>query len=149
MTTHPTKISAKALNTISALLMIVMLACQFIPYWHFGEGESLSVQGYVWFPTKHPALSEELQPLVDKYPCNQATLACLPVMLLCLLGVWLCLRKADKPKMGMLPFLTGLAGLALYLSSPVMQAGTLYWLHVAVLALLMGLGIFTMTRKQK
>ena len=31
MTTHPSKISAKALNTLSALLMIVMLACQFIP----------------------------------------------------------------------------------------------------------------------
>lgn len=38
MSTKPEKISVKALNIISVLLMIAMLACQFLPYWQFGEG---------------------------------------------------------------------------------------------------------------
>ena len=149
MTAKSGKPSAKALNIISALLMVVLLACQFMPYWRFGEGETLSIQGYVWFPTKHPALTEELLPLVEKFPCNQAVMACIPVMILCLLGVWFCLSKSGKPLIGLLPVLTGAVGLLMYLTSPVMRAGMLCWLHVAVLALLLVTGILTLAGKKQ
>lgn len=148
MTTKPEKISVKTLNIISALLMVAMLACQFLPYWQFGEGESVSLHGYVWFPTDHKPLTDALLPLVKNYPSNQAALACVPVLALCLLSLFLCLSKSDKQQMGIFPLLTGSAGLVLYLTSPVMRAGFLCWVHVALLALMLMTGILTLTRKK-
>ena len=39
--------SVKTLHLMCALSMLMMLVCQFLPYWSYGEGMSLSVQTYI------------------------------------------------------------------------------------------------------
>ena len=147
MSAKPMNPHVKRLNRISAFLMIVMLACQFLPYWQFGEGEAVSLHGYVWFPTDHAQLAAELNPLVPKYPSNQAAMACIPVLLLCVFGAFFCLTKAEKQRTGVWPLLAGAAGLVLYLTSPVMRAGFLCWAHIALLALIFVAGLGTLLLK--
>jgi len=51
-----------ACNLICALLMIILLVLHFAPFWTYGEnGETASIQGYVWFPTDHGALEKYIQ----------------------------------------------------------------------------------------
>lgn len=131
-------------NLLCVLAMLVMLVCQFMPYWNYGEGMSLSIQAYIWFPDYHKELTDELLPLVEQFPCNHAVTAALPVMILCLAGVFVCLRKKAARGTGALPVLAGGYGLMAYLLDPVMRAGAGLWLHIAVLILLLLAGIWTM-----
>lgn len=131
-------------NLFCVLTMLVMLVCQFMPYWNYGEGMSLSIQTYIWFPDYHKELTDELLPLVEQFPCNHAVKAALPVMILCLVGVFVCLRKKAARGAGVLPVLAGGYGLIAYLLDPVMRAGAGMWLHIAVLILMLLAGVWTM-----
>ena len=139
----------KCCNRIAALLMAVLLVGQFVPYWQYGEGLSASINGYVWFPTEHQGLTEELNPLVEKYPCNQAALVAIPVLLLSALGVLLCLFRSDRPMTSLLPVMAGGYGLIGYLCSPVMRAGGLWWAHGIAFALLLALGLTALGQKER
>lgn len=136
--------TVKKRNLICALTMLVMLVCQFVPYWSYGDGMTLSIQRYIWFPDYHKELTEELLPLVDQFPCNHAVTAALPVMILCLAGLVVCLRKKATRGAGVLPVMAGGYGLIAYLIDPVMRAGAGLWLHIAVLILMLLAGIWTM-----
>ncbi|MBE5811397.1 MAG: hypothetical protein E7318_10750 [Clostridiales bacterium] len=131
-------------NLLCALIMLIMLVCQFLPYWNVSEGMSLSIQTYIWFPDYHKELTDTLLPLVEQFPCNHAVTAALPVMILCLAGLIICLRKSAGRGAGILPVLAGGYGLIAYLLDPVMRAGAGLWLHIVVLALMLLAGVWTM-----
>ena len=128
--------AAQRRSLICALMLLVMLVCQFLPYWSDGEGMRLSVQTYIWFPDYHQDLTKILEPLVDKFPCNHVVAVSLPLMFLCSVGLFVCLKKAGSRSGGILAILTGGCGLLAYLLDPVMRAGAGLWLHIAVLALI-------------
>ena len=130
-------------NLLCVLIILVVLACQFMPYWNYGAGLSLSIQRYIWFPDYHKELTDELLPLVEQFPCNHAVTAALPVMILCLVAVFVCLRKKAAQGAGVLPVLAGGYGLIAYLLDPVMRAGVGLWLHIAVMILMLLAGVWT------
>lgn len=133
---------AKKRSLICALAMLIMLICQFLPYWSYGEGMTLSVQSYIWFPDYHQDLTKTLEPLVDQFPCNHAVTASLPLMVLCAVSIFICLRKVGSRCTGIFSIITGVCGLIAYLLEPVMRAGAGFWLHIAVLVLIVLCGVW-------
>lgn len=127
---------AQRRSLVCALTLLVMLVCQFMPYWSYGEGMRLSVQAYIWFPDYHQDLTKTLEPLVEQFPCNHAVTVSLPLMILCGVSLFVCLKKAGSRSGGILAILTGGYGLVAYLIDPVMRAGAGLWLHMAVLVLI-------------
>lgn len=137
MSSYESKV--KRCNRLSALLMALLLILQFVPYWHYGEGDALSasINGFVWFPHHHDALTEELTAQHKGYSINPIAWTTVGLFVLCAAGAVLCLYKSHASPCAMLPLLAGLLGLGGYLSTPALRAGSLYYVQLALFALML------------
>lgn len=144
------KMNVKLCNRVSALLMALLVLCQFMPYWHYGaaDEQSVSVNEYVWFPYNHNELTEELVAHYDEHFINQVAWPTAGLTVLCALGAFVCFWKSENAGMSILPLLTGLFGLWFYLTTPAMKLGSIWWLHVLVLALMTLTGIAGMVMRK-
>ena len=63
--------SNKILNYVCAVLLLVLLVTQFLPFWACDckdcNGEDISISEYVWFPDEHKkGLTQTLKDTYDK-----------------------------------------------------------------------------------
>ena len=127
----------KLCNRVSAILMALMLLCQFMPYWHHGEGLVDSINGYVWFPTDKPELTAYLTENDPAHNINAIAWPTIGVMLLCAVGVVICLWKSSSAGAYFFPAASGVLGLWFYLTTPAMRLGAAWWAHVLLLVLML------------
>jgi hypothetical protein len=139
----------KLCNRLAALLMALALICQFVPYWHHGEGMSDSINGYVWFPTDKPELAAYLKEHDAEHNSNEIAWPNIGVMLLCVAGVILCLKYSASAAACAMPILSGTLGTWFYLTTPVMHLGTGWWLHALLFVLLLITGLYGMVGNRK
>ncbi len=151
MSAYETK--GKTCNRVAALLMALLLILQFVPYWHYGEGEALSasINSYVWFPHHHQELTAQFAAQETGYIINPVAYPTVGVFVLCVLGTFLCLWKSSSSLVAVLPVMAGALGLFGYLSAPAFQAGGWYWLHVLlfVLMIVMGVCVIALNRRAR
>lgn len=137
-----TRLPIRVMNIVCALLALALIVLQFIPYWHFGEGEAASISGYIWMPSDHNDLAKYFEEsLGEKVDINNELGTPILVLVLGLAAAGLCCWKPQ----GMLPSLCGaaqgLAGVVGYLSSPVLRLGSLWGLHLALSIALLAWGV--------
>lgn len=139
-------------NFISVVLMIVLLVTQFLPFYTCencknSENGTESISGYVWFPDKHRPITNELNKVYKevlgddyvrengkKFKFNANDMALYPVVVFvaCVLGIVMCLLKAHKFWVSVLPLVGGGMGAYGYLTSPALQVGRNWQLHLVV-----------------
>lgn len=148
MSSYESKV--KLCNRLSALLMALLLILQFVPYWHYGEGDALSasINGFVWFPDDHQGLTQQLTAQHADYSINPIAWTTVGLFLLCAVGTVLCLYKSHASSCAILPVMAGLLGLFGYLSTPAFQSGAWYWVQMALFVLMTILGIATFAAKR-
>jgi len=137
-------------NWICALLMIVLLVMQFVPFWHFGEaGESCSISSYVWFPSDYKDLESWLDTQAEGHDLNSFVGMPILVLVLSAVGAALCLIKPDKGMTTLLPALCGAAGTWAYLTTPALKLGAGWAWHLRICIALLALGIYSLMQWAK
>jgi len=134
----------KICHYLSALVLAIILICQFTPFWTFTaeEGEtSLSISSYIWFPTENKAADSYISANAGEgYNINQLVVPSVLVLFLSAAGMILCLIKSGEQWMGLFPLGCGLAGLWGFLTKAGFQLGTAWELHVALYVIVLALG---------
>ncbi len=143
----------KAFNMIGACLMVLLLVMQFVPFWQYGEPvKSVSIQGYVWFPTDYKDLDKELQEQTNDSQFGISNIVLMPVLelLLCCAGAVFCFVKSDQTLALLFPIAAGAMGIYGYLK-PAFKLGSLWPMHIMLCVLLLAIGItgFIMTLHAK
>lgn len=122
----------KVCNIVCALLILALLVCQVMPFWSI-EDHTSSIQGYVWFPSDHNALTNHFSAEVSAdYVINDIILMPIVVLAAGVLGVFFCFSKSDRVWTALFPLLCGLFGVYGYLAKPVFQMGSLWQLHLVL-----------------
>lgn len=127
------KSNTRTLNYVALGLIIVSLALLFVPYWHYGEGETASVNAYVWFPGDCKALESYLSKAVTgSFSINSVVWAPALMMLLGVVAAVVCLIKPDGlfSLIASIPFAAlGIFGFA---GVEALRLGSLWWLQLIV-----------------
>lgn len=131
--------NVKLCSRICAVLMLAVILCQFLPWWHYGEGQSASIAAYVWFPTNMPDLNTHLTGLDETHYINNLAFYSVITMLGCAGGIILCLLKPASALRCLIPGAVGLFGLVQLLQHPVLREGY-GWLLLALNLLLILVG---------
>ncbi len=140
-------------NLITAVLLVVLLVTQFLPFWSCvdcktcGEAGEPSISAYIWFPEKHKPITKDMtQVFKDHYgedlkdekgkafKFNANDVAFSPVVLLVFAaaGLVLCVIKANKYIVSILPLISGAVGAWGYLTNPALMIGKNSTLHLVV-----------------
>ena len=131
-------------NMVCALLMIVLLVLQFLPYWQYAEdGGSCSISGYVWFPTDHKELESWISAQVEGYDLNGFVGAALLVFGLAVTGTAFCLFQRRNGWPSVLVTACGAAGMIVYLCNGALRLGSVWLVHLLVCAAVLALGIYS------
>ena len=130
-------------NYVNAALMLVLLILQFVPFWTYGEaGETASISQYIWFPTDYSEVEQYIAAsLGTDFSINQILGMAILMLVLSAAGFALCLAKPGQPLVSLLPTACGLTGVIGYLTSPAMQLGTGWVLHLLVCAGMLAMGL--------
>jgi len=123
------------IGLLCALLMLALLILQCSPFWAYGNGKEVSLQGYVWFPADHAGLSKQLNAdLGLKGNFNPSSILLFPVLTLFAgaVGIVLNLIMSDRLISAILPIISGGAAVAGYIIKPALQLGANWQLHMAV-----------------
>ena len=118
--------------SLCALLMLVLLICQFLPFWNTGT-EAVSISSYIWFPSENEAVTELLSPHTDaRFPINDIVTPCV-LMLLFSAGT-LILRIFSKENI-LLPICSligSTAGIWVCATKAAFRLGGLWWLILII-----------------
>lgn len=137
-------------NCISAVLLVLLLVTQFLPFYTCencknSEDGTESISSYVWFPDKHRPITNELNKVYKevygddyvrengkKFKFNANDMALTPVVLFvaAVVGIVMCLIKSHKFWVTLLPLVSGGVGAWGYLTSPALQVGRNWVLHL-------------------
>lgn len=133
-------------NLISIVLMIILLVCQFTPFWTYGEnGETASIQDYIWNPTEYGDLEKYFKAEVSAdYDINSILLMPILVLVLAVAGAVTGGIKIGHAWVGAFPAVCGLVGVWGYLSKAVFQMGSHWGLHLALCVVLLIIGVFNL-----
>ena len=136
--------SVKGLNLVCAVLMAVLLALQFVPFWTV-EDSQVSISSYVWFPGEHKDLEGQLTAQVEGYTLSG--MVPMPILLLVLsaAGVVLCIVKRDNALSALVPAACGVIGTIGYLTQPAFRLGSGWELHCLASAAMACVAAVTLT----
>lgn len=134
------------LNVICAVLMLVLLVLQFMPFWTYGDpATSVSIQGYIWFPGDHTGLSKAFTESVSAdYSINDVLLMPILTLMMGAVGIVLCLIQSDNPFVSLLPAACGLAGTWGYLTGAAFHLGSGWVFHLILCIALLALGLISL-----
>ena len=133
----------RTLNLVSAIIMVILLVMQFMPYWHLGdEAKDVSIQGFTWFPTDHKDLESKIAEKTRDVDFVVTHIIAMPILelLLCAAGAVCCCFMSKNPLMLLFPSAAGLFGLWGYLTQPAFRLGGTWLVHVAICVALLILG---------
>lgn len=133
------KISVRTCNYICVGLMALMLVLQFLPFWSAGD-QSVSINGFVWFPSHYSELEKIFSGANSAYDINNLVGMPILQMVAAILGIILCLTKADLGLTALLPAVCGLAGILCYVK-PEMQLGAGWMLHLLVSVVMLAMAL--------
>ncbi len=132
---------ARIFNYVCVVLMLLLLVTQFLPFWNCAgcEDGMASVSDYVWFPNRHKDITNNImKDLYGKtFVVSQVVNAPLLILFGCVLGIILCIKNAHKPLTAIIPLIVGGAGVIGYLTTPGLQVGQNWIVHVIAAALVM------------
>ncbi len=145
-------------SIVCIVLLVLVMAAQFLPYWHgeFTEvsivnGEkveitdtSLSIAQYVWFPKDHTNFGRwlgmeavKINPEASmEIDLNDFVFVPALQLLLGLIGIVALSIKFGKYQASIFAGVTGLLGLWGFITSPYLKVGSLGWLFIVIDALL-------------
>lgn len=128
----------KAWNTVCAVLILVLLVTQFLPFWHYGTpDQTVSISSFVWLLTDHDAVSGALSEATGAAVTVNTVFA--PAVLLLCFGVAslaLILWKSESGLVAAVPLLTAAMGFWQYLGKSAYRLGDGWVLHFALCAVL-------------
>ena len=114
----------KIWNYVSAVMMLVVLVMQFMPFWHY-DGMSTSIQTYIWFPTDQKDLTSYLTAqLGADYNINSIVLAPIVILVSYVAGIVLAVIKGDNPWCKLVPIIGSLVGIWGFLVKPAYHLGS-------------------------
>ena len=131
-------------NVICAVLMVILLVLQFSSFWQFGENQetSVSIQGYIWFPSDHNDLVKYFEEATGTdHDINSILLPPILTLVLGAVGAVLCLIKADQIWTPAFPIVCGAVGAWGYLTKAVFKLGVNWPLHLVVCIAMLIVGI--------
>ena len=151
ITLDPAKRPTLILNLVAALLALAALVLLFLPYWTIDTGETYSINKYVWFPLDSTSFVNWLKTLpgILTGTTKADTEAFLngfvggPVLLLVLgvLDFFFCCKSAQKEWVSCLSCAEGIAGVVVFLTTPLLELGSNYVLFIILFAALAVVGI--------
>ena len=130
----------KEFSLVCAALMAILLVLQFMPFWHFADGEeqaAVSISSYIWFPADNGGVDDYLSAAIEDFSINQMLVTPILLLVLCAVGVVFCLMRAGSLPVLLLPLAAGLTGVIGYLTTPALQLGGNWLLHLLISALLL------------
>ena len=132
-------------NWICVALMLILMICQFTPFWTVPEtGERVSIGAYVAFPQEEADLESYLEDTVgEDYNINGVVLGPVCIIALGAVGIVLCLIKSENPLCALLPIAVGGVGAWGYLTKAALQLGSGWGLHLALCILTLAAGVVT------
>ena len=133
----------KGLNVLCAVLMAVLLALQFVPFFTEGDGQ-VSIGSYVWFPSDHKALDSQIAAQIEGYRIEDMIVMPILILVLCAAGIVLCIARMSCATSALLPAACGLIGTIGYLTQPVMRMGSGWQLHALVSAAMLAVAAVTL-----
>lgn len=132
----------KLVHYVCAALLLVLLVMQFTPFWHFGEaGESVSISGYIWFPSDHADLTSYLQQTVGSdFTINAILIPCILMLLLSAAGAAFCVIKPGELLASLFAVACGLSGTIGFLACPALRLGSAWAMQLLCILMLCGGG---------
>ena len=132
----------KIMNIACAVLALVLLVMQFMPFWYMGEEtEPVSIGGYVWFPSDHGEVTGYLQEQVSSdFKINDIIAMPILVLLLSVATMVVCIWKMNNPLVSILPIACGLSGAWGFLAKAAFRLGSTWGFQFALCIGLIVLG---------
>lgn len=123
----------KIWNLVCVVLMAAVLVLQFAPFWEYGDGQSTSIQTYIWFPGDCNDLTAYLEAecgsdfnITSIVSVTVLTLVCMAA------GVVCCLWQRDNLLVKLLPVIGGIAGIWGFLTKPCLRLGSTWVLQLVL-----------------
>ncbi len=140
---------ARIFMYICALLSLLLVVTQFLPFWNCSECEdsSISVSDYVWFPSDYEEFTDAMKAenaLGKTYQLNDWVLTPVVIIVGCALSIIFCIKNSTNSTFGLFPFIAGLTGVVGYLTTPILQMGANWTLHLAAAGALLACSIVVM-----
>ena len=132
------------LNFACALLMVVLLVCQFtLPFWVDSDGETATIQGYLWLceEDEYKQLGRDFRSEFGKDYRNEIWPMPFLCLLLGLIGSGLILFQSKNFLVSALPIACGVIGTLGYMNKPIYQIGNLQVLHLALCVVITVVGV--------
>lgn len=120
------------LKILGIVLMIVIAAVQFLPYWQLEE-EAVSINSYVWFPNDHKDVGKYIKAEVGE-EVNIYSIIPAPVvtLLFAVLGIAAFAKYPKLPLSAVCGVVVGIVGLWNYLTCPAYALGANQTLHLVL-----------------
>ena len=140
MKTEKKLISTEHVNILSMVVMLILVILQFTSYWSF-DGQTSSINGYVWFPSSHTELVSYLEANVGTVEINDVIVMPIWTLLLATVGIICCIAYNSIPVTSAVSVVFGIIGLWGYLSCPVFRLSSFWGLHIVlcIAAILIGI----------
>ena len=140
-------------NAVCFLLLLAMLATQFMPFWlcedckNHEEAKMVSAAEYTWFAKKHSPITKGMtevyldaygHDLVDekgkpfKFQANDTVIPCVVIFAATILAIAMLIKKPDSPLFPIFPLAGGISGAFGYLAILALQQGQNWMLHFIV-----------------
>lgn len=130
------------LNIVSSVIMLVLVVMLFTPYWHYGDGQSNSINGYVWMPTECRDLETYFEESLGE-PVDLNRFISVPILLLVLGvgGIALNILKSYSAWTCLLSIPYGLIGIFGFLCDDALRLGSIWPLHLVLYIAVLGAGL--------
>lgn len=133
-------------NIACAVLMLILLVLQFMPFWTVETEEganSVSIQSFIWFPGDHGDLEDSLGATLGNEEFSVNDVLGMPILVLVAgaAGVVLCLIKSGSGFASILPAICGVAGVWGFLAKPAFRLGSTWQIQLALSAVILVLAI--------
>ena len=124
--------NVKIFNWACIALIAVILVLQFIPYWNV-DGETFSIQGYIWNEPTNRVLSNYIKSFVGMdYKVGDLALTAGAHMVVSIWVAFLVLRRSTSNLTAYLSIITGVIGTIGMITEPAFQINPL-WIALLVL----------------
>lgn len=138
-------------NAVCFLLLLVMLATQFMPFWlcedckNHEEAKQITIAEYTWFPKEHTPITKGMTDvylniygdgLLDekgkpfKFQANDTVIPCIIIFVACILSVIMLIKNPGNTRYPIFPLIAGVGGVVGYLTIAALQTGENWQIHL-------------------
>lgn len=134
---------------ICIVLMLLLLATQFLPFFECPSCEdgTASASDYVWFPDHHKDITKGvMRDLYGReFEVSQVILPNIAILISCILGIIFILKTGANPWVSLIPLAGSAIAVVGYLTTPGLQIGQNWILHLVAAALVMICSLVTLS----